>query len=69
MLQCTITVIAGSGSHQTNPHQVEFINVRQQDEFLNLEREKDLDNYQEGSLQTVHTGGNGFRRKGHAVHE
>ena len=31
--------------------------------------EKDLDNYQEGSLQTLHIGGCGFRRKGHAVHE
>ena len=48
---------------------MESANVRQQDEFLNLEREKDLDNYQEGSLHTVHTGGSGFRRKGHAVHE
>ena len=35
----------------------------------NLEHEKDLDNYQEGSLQTLHTGGSGFRRKGHAVDE
>ena len=61
--------MAGSGPHQTSPHQVESVNVRQQDEFLNLEREKDLDNYQEGSLQTVHTSGNGFRRKGHAVYE
>ena len=48
---------------------MESANVRQQDKFLNLEREKDLDNYQEGSLHTVHTGGSGFRRKGHAVHE
>ena len=48
---------------------MESANVRQQDEFLNLEREKDLDNYQEGSLHMVHTGGSGFRRKGHAVHE
>ena len=29
----------------------------------------DLENYQKGSLHTVHTGGSGFRRKGHAVHE
>ena len=69
MLQCSIMVIARSGPHQTSPHQAESVNVREQDEFLNLEREKDLDNYQEGSLHTVHTGGSGFRRKGHAVHE
>ena len=62
-------VIAGSGPHQTSPHQAESVNVREQDEFLNLEREKDLENYQEGSLHTVHTGGSGFRRKSHAVHE
>ena len=69
MLQCSITVMAGSGPHQTNPHQAESANVRQQDEFLNLEREKDLDNYQEGSLQTVHKGGSDFWRKGHVVHK
>ena len=33
--------MAGSGPHQTSPHQAESTNVRQQDEFLNLEREKD----------------------------
>ena len=51
------------------PHHAESANVRQQDELHDLEREKDLDNYQEGSLQTLHTGGSGFRRKGLAVHE
>ena len=69
MLQCSITVMAGSGPHQTSPRQAESANVRQQDEFLNLEHEKDLDNYQEGSLHTAHTGGSGFRRKSHVVHE
>ena len=61
--------MAESGPHQTSPHHAESANVRQQDEFLNLEHEKDLDNYQEGSLQTIHTGGSGFQRKGHVVHE
>ena len=61
--------MAGSGPHKTSPHQVEFINVRQQDEFLNIEHEKDLENYQKGNLHTVHTGGSGFRRKCHVVHE
>ena len=28
-----------------------------------------MDNQQEGSLQTLHTGGSGYRRKGHAMHE
>ena len=69
MLQHSIMVMAGSGPHQTSPHQVESSNVRQPDEFLNLEHQKDLDNYQEGSLHTVHTGGSSFRRKGHTVHE
>ena len=61
--------MARSGPHQTSPHHAESANVRQQDKFHDLEREKDLDNYQEGSLQTLHTGGSGFRRKGRAVHE
>ena len=45
MLQGSITVIAGSGPHQTSPHHVESANVRQQDELHDLEHEKDLDNY------------------------
>ena len=61
--------MAGLGPHQTSPHYAESANVRQQDELHNLEREKDLDNYQEGSLQMLHTGGSGFRRKGRAMHE
>ena len=60
MLEYSITVMAGSGPHQTSPHQAKSTNVRQQDEFLNLEREKDLENYQEGSLHTIHTDGSGF---------
>ena len=69
MLQWGITVMAGLGPHQTSPHHAESANVRQQDELHDLEREKDLDNHQEGSLQILHTGGSGYRRKGHAVHE
>ena len=49
--------MAGLRPHQTSPHHVESANVHQQDELHNLEREKDLDNYQEGSLHTVHTSG------------
>ena len=61
--------MAGSRPHQTSPHHAESANVRQQDELHNLEHEKDLDNYQEGSLQTLHIGGRDSRRKGHAVNE
>ena len=68
MPQCSITVMAGSSPHQTSPHQAESANVCQQDEFLNLEREKDRENYQEGSMHTVHTDGSSFRRKGRVAH-
>ena len=61
--------MAGSGPHQTSLHHAESANVRQQDELHDLEREKDLDNYQEDSLQTLHTGGSGFQRKFRAVHK
>ena len=61
--------MAGSGPHETSSHQAESANVHQQDEFLNLEHQKNLENHQEDSLHTVHTGGNGFWRKGHAIHE
>ena len=69
MLQCSIMVMAGSGPHQTSLHRAESANVRQPDEFLNLEHQKDLENYQEGSLYTVHTNGSDFRRKDHTAHE
>ena len=61
-------VMAVSGPHQTSPHQVESANIRQQDEFLNLERERDWENYQEGNMHIVHTSGSSFRRKGHVAH-
>ena len=61
--------MAGSGPHQTSLHHAESANVHQQGELHDLEREKDMDNRQEGSLQMLHTGGSGNRRKGHAMHE
>ena len=61
--------MTGSGLHQNSPHHAESANVRQQDELHDLEREKCLDNYQKGSLQTLHTSGSGFQRKCRAVHE
>ena len=61
--------MVGSGPQQTSLHHAESANVHQQDELHDLECEKDLDNYQEGSLQTLHTSGSGYRRKGRAMHE
>ena len=61
--------MVGSCLHQISPHQAESANVRQQDEFLNLERERDRQNYQEGSVHTIHMGGSGFQRKCHISHE
>ena len=58
--------MVGLGSHQTSPHQAESTNVRQQDELLNLERRQ---NYQEGSVHSVHTDGSGFWRKRNIFHE
>ena len=55
--------------HQASPHQAEFTNVHQQDGFLNLECKRDRESYQECSVHTIHTGGSGFRRKGHISHE
>ena len=61
--------MAGSGPHQTSPHHAESANVQQHGELHDLEHEKDMDNQQEGSLQTLHIGGSGYRRRGHAMHE
>ena len=48
---------------------MESANILQQNDFLNLECKRDWENYQEGSVHTIHIGGNGFRRKGHLSHE
>ena len=61
--------MAGSGLHQISPHQAKSGNAHQQDEFHNLERQRDWENYQEDNIHTVHTDGRGFRRKGHVVHK
>ena len=61
--------MAGSSPHQVSPHQVESANVHQQDDFLNLEHKRDRENYQEGSVHTIHIGGSNFQRKGHISHE
>ena len=55
--------MVGSGPHQTSPHQAESANVRQQEEFLNLEHERDRQNHEEGSVHSIHTDGSSFQRK------
>ena len=61
--------MVGSGPHQTSPHHAESTNVHQQGELHDLEHGNDMDNQQEGNLQMLHTGGSGYRRSGHAIHE
>ena len=61
--------MAGSGPHQTSLHHAKSANVHPQGELHDLEREKDMDNQQEGSLQTLHIGGSGYRRRGQIIHE
>ena len=46
--------MAGSSPHQASPHQAEYVNVHQQDDFLNLEHKRDRENYQESSVYTIH---------------
>ena len=69
MLVRFITVMAGSGSQQISPPHAESVNVHQQGDLHNLERGNHVDNQQEGSSQTLHAGGSGYRRKSHLVHE
>ena len=69
MLVKIITVITGSGPHETSPHHAESANVHQQGELHDLEHGNNIDNQQEGSLQTLYTGGSGYRRRSHLVHE
>ena len=69
MFQYSLTMMTGSSPHQTSPHQAESANVRQQDELLNHEHQRDREDYQEGSLHDVHTDDSGFRRKKHVAHK
>ena len=61
--------MAGSSPHQASLHQAESTNVHQPDDSFDLERKRDRENYQEGSVHTIHTGGSSFQRKGHATHK
>ena len=69
MLVRIITVIAGSEPHKTSPHHAKSANIHQQGELHDLEHGNHMDNQQEGSLQTHHTGGSGYQRRNHLVHE
>ena len=60
--------MARSGLHQTSPHQVESANFHQQDNFLNLKREKDREKYRESSVHTTNTSGVCFQRGSHISH-
>ena len=60
--------MARSGPHQTSPHQAESTNFHQQDDFINLERERDREKYREGSIHTAHTSGSRFRGGSHISH-
>ena len=53
----------------SSPHQAKSANVHQPDDFLELERKRDKENYQEGSVHTIHIGGIDFQRKGHVSHK
>ena len=61
--------MAGSGPQQASPPHAESVNVSQQDELHNLERENYVDNQREGSSRTVHAGKSGYRRRSHLVQE
>ena len=61
--------MVGSGPHQTSPHHAESANIHQQGELHDLEHGNNMNNQQEGSLQTLHTGGGGYQRRNHLVHE
>ena len=69
MLVRIITIMVGLGPHQTSPHHAESANVHQQGELHDLEHGNNMDNQHEGSLQTLHTGGSGYRRRSHLVDE
>ena len=46
--------MVGSGPHKTSLHQAESAGSQRQDDFLNLEWERDRERYREGSVHTSH---------------
>ena len=61
--------MAGSRPQQTSPPHAESMNVNQQDELHNLERENHVDNQWEGNSRMIHAGRSGYRRRSHLVQE
>ena len=61
--------MVGSGPHQIIPPHAESANVHQQGELHNVEHGNHMDNHHEGSSQTLHANGSGYRQKSHLVHE
>ena len=47
--------MVGLGPHQAGPHHTEPTSSQQQDNFLNLEQERNQDKRREGSIRTTHT--------------
>ena len=43
-----------SGPDQAGPYQAESASSQRQDDFLNLEQERDHERYREGSVHTTH---------------
>ena len=62
-------VMAGLRPHQTSPPHAKSANIHQQGELHNLKHGNHMDNQREGSSQTLHAGGSGYRRRSHLVHE
>ena len=48
--------MVGSDPHKTSLHQAESAGSQRQDDFLNLERERDRERYREGIMHTTYTG-------------
>ena len=69
MLVRVVTVMASSGPHQTSPRHAKSANVHRQGKLHDLKHGNNMDNQQEGSSQTLHTSGSGYRRRSHLVHE
>ena len=55
----------GSSELQVNSPQAEPANSQRQDDFLNLERERDRTEYREGSVHTTHTSKSYSRKRSH----
>uniref|UniRef100_A0A7N2MLS0 Retrotransposon gag domain-containing protein n=1 Tax=Quercus lobata TaxID=97700 RepID=A0A7N2MLS0_QUELO len=55
----------GSSPHQAGPHQTKPAGSQRQDNFLNLEWERDRDKHREGSVRTTHTSSSHSRVRSH----